>query len=1523
MSDIPDQNKNQTSDKPLTIVGIGASAGGLAALKTLFSHIPEDSGLAYVVVVHLSPDHESHLTGLLQPYIKMPVQQVTETVALEADHVYIIPPNCNLDTIDTHLRLSDLEEQRRDRAPIDHFFRTLAKVHDGHSIGIILSGTGSDGTLGIKEIKNQGGLTIVQSPGEADYDGMPQSAIATGLVDMILPLADIPPYIINFVSTKPHLSLTEVKGETDHDEEKMIQQIFRQVRTRNGRDFSRYKPSTILRRLQRRMQLFQIEQLDDYLALLKKSPEEVNALSDDFLINVTSFFRDSEVYEQLKEEVIPKLFEGKDQDDQLRVWSVGCSSGEEAYSIAMLLAEEADQSSVSPTFQVFASDLHEHSLQKAREGFYPGDIKADISAERLQRFFTKVDGGYRIRKELREMVIFTPHNLLSDPPFSRMDMIVCRNLLIYLKRGVQKDVIALFHYSLRPDGFLVLGTSEHLDNSELFGTKSKESAIFFKHNISGPEPQLPVFPNLRNQFSEESTPEKNTSTKPYGALHQQVVERYAPPSMLLNLDHRVLHISENAVRYLKVSAGEPSRDVFKMVRAELQLELRTVLYAARGEEENGDGISASNQKPKKQARSQAVSLMIEGQKREVIVSAHQVEQPSEENVVLVMFEEYDPATARHGKDTEDNRFSSASNLELKSELNNMRQRMQAVIKEHESSREKMKASNEELQSANEELRSTMEELETSKEELQSLNEELSTLNQENRHKVEELRQLSDDLQNLLSATDIATLFLSKELRILRFTPKLGELFNVSMVDRGRLITDLTHKLGYDELIDDARLVLEKLIPVEREVQDKHGKHYLTRVLPYRSNDDRIEGVVITFIEISERKKMENELREAKVYAESIIETLHEPLLVLYPDLRVKSTNAAFYEHFKVKPEETEGQLIYALGNGQWNIPELHTLLEEILPENNIFVDFEIRHHFDQIGHRVMLLNARRLDHVQFILLGMRDITEQKEGEEVLQRAKDEAIHSAGIKEEFLSSMSHEIRTPLNAIIGLSNLLLKKNNLPEQVENLHALQFSSRNLLNLINDILDYSKIEAGKAEIDAHDYSISTLLNSIRQAHLPLAEEKGNRLDFSIAEDVPSVLKGDSHKLAQVLNNLISNANKFTTAGSIRLEIKLEKQEEKEIDLYFAVRDSGIGIAKDKIQRIFDKFTQADSSTVRRYGGTGLGLSITKSLLQLMGSEIVVDSEEGEGALFYFILRQQLGSEEQLKPAEDALSEAQEGISKLKETVSILLVDDAEFNRMVLQQHLKHWWALQADEAENGKEAILKANQKKYDLILMDIRMPEMDGEEAICHIRKLDEHYARVPIIVLTADTSLKAVKNDLFDGVITKPFEPEQLMKTIYPFISEQIDEDSEPVEGRKIEKPSKPDPATPDQDVSTPDVTTPDISMPDFNKSEEIFEDSLDHKKKYYAMAISSLKNYKSDYLDALNQKDVQILDEVTHKAKPIFILLGLDTFYQKLDDTRKRMESGVSAEALQSERTAIEQGFEEIIGHINQRLEELAS
>ncbi|HUB78386.1 MAG TPA: CheR family methyltransferase [Bryobacteraceae bacterium] len=1289
-----------------TVVGIGASAGGLAALKTFLDHVPADSGLTFVVVVHLSPDHESHLAELLQPHVRVPVRQVNVTTALEPDRVYVIPPNANISTIDTHLRLSKLEDRRQERAPIDHFLRTLARTHDGNAVAVILTGTGSDGTLGIKDVKANGGLVIVQDPNEAEYDSMPQSAIATGLADYVLPLVEIPGAILRYDRTQPRVTMPSDGDEVPQSEWALLQKVFAQLRARTDRDFSRYKRSTVLRRVAKRMQLNYLEDLPAYVERLRERPEEVRALADDLLITVTHFFRDPEVFQKLENEVIPSKLRKKGPQESFRAWSVGCATGEEAYSLAMLLAEEAGRHEMPPQIQVFASDLHTRSLEKAREGFYPGDIVADVSADRLRRFFQKENGGYRVNKELRDLVVFAPHNILSDPPFSRQDLISCRNLLIYLDRDVQRDVIELFHYALNPDGILMLGSAESIDATDLFRVEDKHLCFFRKRNVPAREPRLPVFSLSRATVRGELLNRMTPSGEPvaYGRLHQQMVEQYAPPSVLVSPDNQLIHLSEHAGRYLVHPGGEPTASVLKLVRPELRIELQASLQTAR--------------ESRKAFDSSPIPVQFNGHARSVVLHVRPSLEPERDGLALVIFEEREPHEDADAVPADHPGMASAAGRirDLESELSLTRQRLQTIIEEYETSQEEMKASSEEMQSTNEELRSTLEELETSKEELQSINEELQTVNQQNRHKVEELAQLSSDLQNLLSATDIATLFLDRELRILRFTPRLGDLFNVRITDRGRPISDQTHRLAYSGLREDAESVLSRLVPVEREVQDDAGRWYLARVLPYRSTEDRIEGIVITFldidtrkraeealrineerlrrmvnvdvvgilifdasgtlidsneafqkmagyskaeiaarkltwrdmtppeyveaseqqlrkvaetgrigpyekeyfrqdgsrawmlfagaslgdgtiveycIDISDRKRAEALVRETSTYAENIIETLHEPLLVLSPDLTVRLGNPAFYRFFKMDRSDTLGRRLYDLGNGQWDIPVLRRLLEEVLPRNGAIEDFELAHGFENIESRVILLNARRLAHQGLILLGMRDITERKRLEENLV----DQVHQTT---EALSSTQAELRALSGRLMAAQEderRRIARELHDDLAQRAAVVDVTLQRVAQLLPSVEGAEAIAAVRGHLNSLSVGLREISHRLHPSvivDLGLAtalkelvrelNEAGGDISFQGSDVAPQLSPDEALALYRIAQEALNNARKHAPKSSVRVFFKANERYAR-----LSIEDDGPGFKLPDIRN-----------------GRGLGLLSMQERARMMGGKLFV-----------------------------------------------------------------------------------------------------------------------------------------------------------------------------------------------------------------------------------------------------------------------------------------------------------------------------
>jgi two-component system CheB/CheR fusion protein len=827
-------------------VGIGASAGGLKVLQTLFDNLPPDLGAAYVVIVHLDPEHQSELAAILAAHTKMPVSQVVRKVPLEPNKVYVIPPNRRLLVTDHDIATFAFDEPRGHRAPIDQFFRSLADQH-GDGFAIVLSGAGSDGTVGVKAIKEGGGIILVQDPAEAEYSSMPRSAVATGLADFVLPAKEIAGQLTELIRAKKHIPPRDLAD----DDEEIFRRIIAHLRLRTGHDFSLYKRSTVFRRLARRMQVCRADSLEDYYALLRGNAEEAQSLFADLLISVTMFFRDPQAFETLAWDVIPEILATATIDNPIRVWIPGCATGEEAYSIGMLFIEEAARRDIRPAVQIFATDLDVGALAIAREGRYPAAITTDISDERLRQFFNKEGDHYRVKRELRDIVLFASHSLLKDPPFSKLDLISCRNLLIYLDRELQQQVCTTFSYALKPEGFLFLGSSESAEQpAGLFRTINREARIYQSTARPGERPKFP--PRLATSprlFEVPAASPHPVAPQPNQLLiHTRVLEQLGPPSILVDNAYHVLHISETAGRYLQPSAGQLSTDVTELARPELRFDLRICLHKAF--EKNASNLSLPipvqfNGRPVR------VYLLVraappgpEGSQRAIIFF---IEGSEFADIAAIGAAAEKPSADQHVRS-------------LQEELELTRSRLRTSHEEFEAANEELRAANEELQSINEEYRSTAEELETSKEELQSINEELQTVNSELKLKLESVSRVNSDLQNLMSATDVGILFLDPHLGIKRFTPPVSNLFNITANDEGRPITDFTHHLDYPSFVGDVRSVLRDLVPVEREVAGNR-RWFLARIKPYRTVDDRIDGVVVTFVDITRRLRAEEDLRQ--------------------------------------------------------------------------------------------------------------------------------------------------------------------------------------------------------------------------------------------------------------------------------------------------------------------------------------------------------------------------------------------------------------------------------------------------------------------------------------------------------------------------------------------------------------------------------------------------------------------------------------------------------------------------------------
>jgi two-component system CheB/CheR fusion protein len=953
------------------IVGLGSSAGGLDALTRFFGVLPSDSGMAFVIVAHLDPTHASLMAELLGRCTAMPVLQVEADTLVEADHVYCIPPGKYLSISGQTLRVTAPGETGSVRMPIDFFLRSLGGATAGPVIGIILSGTGSDGTIGLREIKAAGGLAIAQDPASAEHDGMPRSAIESGATDRVLSPERMPGVLIDHVRRlRAHGARSLARSvEIEPD---ALNELLDAVHGRTKLDLRSYKRSTLERRIGRRMGLKNVDHVADYARLLIDDPAEVAALSDDLLISVTNFFRDPEAWHFLQEHVIRPVVLRTAAQMPLRVWVPGCATGEEAYSIAMLLIEELEAARKSNPFQVFASDLDAGALDFARAGLYPESIVAEVPPERLRRFFVEENHCFRVAKRLRESVVFARQNLLTDPPFPHLDLICCRNVLMYFEAGAQKHLLSLLHFALAENGHLFLGTAESIDQEEhLFEVVSRKWRIYRRIGPTRPEgvrfpttrayaPGLPVVPSARRADAGR-----------VGALAlQDLIGRFVPASVLINRKHEILYFAGPTQDYLLQPTGFPTQDLMSRLRPGLEPRLRGAIRNA---------LHAGERTVVTGARVRRGDAW-----HGVRVTAEPLKEPRElEGLLLVSFVDEPEAAAPLPDAPGSQRDHDAPVLrQLEDELKSMREDLQGSLEELQSSNQELRVANEEVMSVNEELRSSNEELETSKEELQSLNEELTTVNAELKDKVVELEQANNDLDNLLTSSNIATVFLDTRFHVRRFTPAATRLFDLTPAAVGRPIGEIAPRSTDPDLLHDATAVLADLSSISKEIQDRDGRWFVRQVLPYRTHDNRIEGVVITFSDVAA-----DALQEARLYAEAIVDTVREPLLVLDADLAAQSANRSFYQTFQVTPEATVGRPLHELGDRALDVPRLRALLGDVLRQRGAVTNFEVEHEFAKLGRRTMLLNARTLTRgggrPDLILLAIEDITDRKRAERTL------------------------------------------------------------------------------------------------------------------------------------------------------------------------------------------------------------------------------------------------------------------------------------------------------------------------------------------------------------------------------------------------------------------------------------------------------------------------------------------------------------------------------------------------------------
>jgi two-component system, chemotaxis family, CheB/CheR fusion protein len=1310
------------------VVGIGASAGGLAPLIRLFETMPSDSGMAFVVVVHLSPKHTSTLPSLIQAATPMTVVSPEQPMSIEPNTVYVIPPNKMLSMNDSYLRVTELDRPRGKHVAIDLFFRSLAIVHRDRAMAVLLSGTGTDGAVGITRIKEEGGISIAQNPNEAEFDGMPRAAIATGTIDWVLSSNDMSAKLVELwrnartidlpeASETPLAGTIPASAQTPKATEESLRDILVFLRMRTGHDFQNYKRATVLRRLERRLQVHGLPNLPAYRAFLHAQPEEAHALLKDLLIGVTNFFRDVEAFDVLQRDVVARLMEEQGgTSGGLRAWVAGCATGEEAYSLAMMMCEEAAALAQPPKIHIFATDIDEAAITHARLGTFPTSIETDVSPTRLRRFFDRESDLYRIRKEVREKVMFAVHNLLHDPPFSRLDLISCRNLLIYLDREVHAEILEMFHFALRPGGYLFLGSSESADTAaQYFSVVDKKHRIYRANMVPRAARYMPsVLTGSAPGLAYKPTPpgpEKRSGG--YAELHRRLAEEYAPPSVLVDPDSNIVHLSDRAGRFLQHQAGEPSHNLMTLVRPELRLELRTAVFQAT---RSGKSVEARR-----------VRMHHEGKDRYITMIARPVHEPDIDArpLVMVLFDEVeDSMTADMHR--EDRGERDPLLVQLEDELSRTKEQLQNTIEQSDTSTEELKASNEELQAINEELRSTTEELETSKEELQSINEELITVNHELKTKIEETGKINDDLQNLIASTDIATVFVDRAMSIKRYTPHATRLFNLIPTDVGRSLLDITHKLNYDRLADDATEAFQSLRMIEREVSTETGKWYLARVLPYRTTEDRIDGAVLTFVDITGRRKAEETTR---LIAES---TRDFAIITFDLEGRIGTWNLGAEKIFGYGEAEAIGMPVSQIfvqedrDNGVVE-RELSTARLEGRAEDD-------RWHLRKDGQRVFCSGITSPlhednEHIGYAkiardLTGTRRIEAQRElmlREETARRAQAQKV--SDMKDEFFAMVSHELKNPLNLIQLNAELLTR---LPE-ARGLPAVQRAAgiiRNTVSsqaqIIDDLLDLSRINTGKLALHRVAMDWSASLESIVSAMKDDAAAKGVTLSLEIPHE-PVTIDADPVRVEQICWNLLVNALKFTPAqGSIRMTLVAESGWAR-----LDVVDTGRGIEAQTLPGIFDMYRQAESP-LRAPQGLGVGLAVVRQLVDLHGGRIEASSAGLDQGSTFTVWLPVAGEG---TASADAPAEARAAPLHGKR---VLVVDDDPHSTDTLRTLLETE-GMQVLEAHAGRLALSMLHESGgVDAVITDIAMPHMDGRELLAALRQ-DRRTQHLPVVAVT----------------------------------------------------------------------------------------------------------------------------------------------------------------------------------------------
>ncbi len=1483
------------------VVGMGASAGGLEALTSLLKGAPLQLDMALVIIQHLDPMRPSLLAEILQKASSHLVREIRDGMQIEQGVIYVLPAGQDVRVEGSLLRLSERSPGEGGHKPIDSFFLSLAEAQGPNAVGVILSGTGNDGSRGIVAIKDKGGLVLVQDPDTAKFSQMPEEALATGYVDqMFAPegMASLWSAIPRFASQEeseqdwtspPELSLSEVQYQA------IVQLLSRHFRL----DFRLYKSSTLKRRILRRMAQGKMMEGEVYLQHLQNTPQELRALYEDLLIHVTSFFRDPEVFAFLAESILPNLILAHPEQEELRIWVAGCSTGEEVYSLLILFHECMETLGRSIPLKVFASDVSEKVIQKARKGFFTEHQVEGLSSERLQRYFQAFEGGYLVTKTLRDQCVFAVHNLAGDPPFSRMDLVSCRNVLIYLSPALQKRVIPLLHFALKPSGFLCVGSAESISPFEqLFQSLDKGIKVFKKlEAISRATPQLTHHHSVEMPLLDASIPLLKVKSHNHSELMRNaerlLLNRYVPCAVLFDENQQVLAIYGDSSPFLKLPSGPLSVQLSKLVREDVLEPLRSLVNKAlssqRAESRTLSFGHGESETSTLQLDVQAVPSSEEGHSYWLLVLQKNrddsLPKRSWRTAVTQRFfqlwkssQDENPRIARLQREL----HWSKESLRL------LEEHLETKILEQSRIHDDLKAASEELLSSNEELQSTNEELETSKEELQSSVEELHTVNEQLSNRNAELHLLNNDLNNLFDNTNIPLLILNKQLMIRRFTPAAAKLFRLIPEDVGRRLGDINLHLKGIPIEQKVLDFMQNQQSGEWEVQSDEGTWFGLRITPYRTIEHAIDGAVITLIDI-------DLVQRSKDYAQAIVDTVHQPLAIFDRKVELVAANEGFRQTVGRSAGDLEGSPLVTLLPELGSDPIFQGLLAQVLPANTAIKDFVLTLKGSDSHTRLMKVNASRISvgqpKIDKILLSLDDLTLQEEAERIkaqwsmifeksemaialieptsttiqaanqafadlyacprselagrsladflmadkreqeqktldslddqacveyeswhcrgtgqtfpvtvraqlirdsqshvicrmfyvvdrtkYQQADEEKAKAAQAmqaanqaKSDFIANLSHEIRTPLAAILGYTEILATPDHSAMNQE--ECLARIHRNILSvteMIDQVLDMSKIEAGKMQVQWMTFALRPELNEVLSLFQSAIEEKGLEVTTDVAATVPLTIKSDPQRLRQILSNVLGNAIKFTLKGSVHIKVDMAPESEVGTDaqlLVFRIQDTGIGISPEQQNQLFLPFSQADGSITRRFGGTGLGLVVSRSLARLLGGDLILkQSAMGEGSLFEFRIKDYARVSPNGSP-KDSPQESHGidgGDTPPLKNVRVLLVEDAPDLQAIYRFFMESYGATVVSAAQ-GAEALELAKHNVFDIVLMDLQMPVMDGYETNQALRARG---LKVPIIALTAhamEDEQKRMREAKFDGILTKPISGGELIETL----------------------------------------------------------------------------------------------------------------------------------------------------------------